>query len=97
MIHLKASKGEGWSDKYVERAIKQVIIIPVSINSMMYNLNNYSGISLIFFGEFPLITIGLQSWRIHISSNLLVYKSLAANDGELIVQVFTTIDTMVNG
>ena len=96
MLHLKASKGGGWSYKYLERAIKQAIIIPITIDSMMHNLSNYAGVSLVFFGEISLLTIGLQSWIIHISSNLLVYESLAASNYEFIYQVLTTIDTRVN-
>ena len=61
MLHLKASKGCGWSDKDLERAIKQFIIVPITIDSMVHNLNNYTGVSLIFFGELSLLTIGLQS------------------------------------
>ena len=96
MLHLKASKWGGWSDKDIERAIKQSIIIPITIGSMIHNLKKYAGVSLIFFGELSLFTIGLQSWRSHISSNLLVYESLAASDREFIYQVLTTIDTRVN-
>ena len=96
MLHLKASKGVGWSYKDIEISIKQAIIIPITIDSMMHNKNNYAGISLIFFGEISLLTIGLQSWRSHISSNLMVYESLAASDCEFITQVLTTINTRVN-
>ena len=96
MLHLKASKWGVWSDKDLKRAIKQAIIIPITIDIMMHNLNNYAGVSLIFFGELSLITIGLQSWRIHIRSNLLVYKSLAASNREFIAQVLNTIHTRVN-
>ena len=96
MLNLKASKGGGWSDKYFERGTKQAITIPITIDSMMHNLNNYAGVSLIFFGDLSLLTIGLQSWRSSISSNLLVYKSLAASDCEFIAQVLTAINTRVN-
>ena len=96
MLHLKASKGVGWSYKDLEISIKQAIIIPITIDSMMHNKKNYAGISLIFFGEISLLTIGLQSWRSHISSNLMVYESLAASDCEFITQVLTTINTRVN-
>ena len=96
MLHLKASKGGGWSDTDTERETKQAIIIPITIDSMMHNLNNYACISLIFFGELSLPTIGIQSWRSHISSNLLVYKSLCVSDCEFISQVLTTINTRVN-
>ena len=61
LIHLMASKGVGWSEKDLERAIKQAIIIPLTTDSMMHNLNNYVGVILICFGELSLLTIGLQS------------------------------------
>ena len=96
MLNLKASKGGGWSDEYLERSIKQSINTPITIDSMMHNLNNYAGVSLIFFGELSLINIGRKSCRICISSNLLVYESLAASDCEFIAQVLTAINTRVN-
>ena len=46
MLHLKASKGGGWSDKDLERAIRKAIILPITIDRIMHNLKNYTGVSL---------------------------------------------------
>ena len=62
----------------------------------MHNLNDYAGVILIFFGYHSLLTIGLQSWIIYISSNLLVYESLAASDCGFIAKLLTAIGSRDN-
>ena len=96
MLHLKASKGAGWSGRDLEKATNQAITIPSSIDSMLHNLNNYAATAEIFFGDTSLLTIGLQSWLSAIRSDLITYESLAATNNEFIAQVLTSIDTRVN-
>ena len=96
MLHLKASKGAGWSDKDLDQATNQTIIIPSTIDSMLHNLNNYAATAEIFFGDTSLLTIGLQSWLSAIRSDLIIYESLATTNQEFIAQVLTSIDTRVN-
>ena len=96
MLHLKASKGAGWSDKDLEKATNQAITIPSTVDSMLHNLNNYAATSELFFSDSSILTSGLKSWLSAIRSDLIIYESLAAINSEFIAQVLTAIDTRVN-
>ena len=75
ILHLKAEKGGGWSDKYLEKVIHQAITIPERIYDMIHNLHNIASASALFFGKKSLLTIGLDSWQPEISYDLTSYKS----------------------
>jgi len=96
MLHLKASKGAGWSDRDLEKAVHQAIAVPKEVDGMLHNINNLASSSELFFGENSIATGGLQSWRPHIANNLIIYESQAASNKEFIAQVLTAIDTRVN-
>lgn len=96
MIHLKASKDSGWSDKDLEKATNQAIAIPDYIDNMLHNLNTYGAISDIFLSETSLLTIDLGSWLTAIRSELITYKTLAPSNIEFIYQVFCSIDTRID-
>ena len=96
MLHLKASKDTGWSNKDLENATNQAINIPDSIDIMLHNINDYGAVSEIFLGKIFLLIIGLRSWLTAIMSELITYEDLAASNIEFIAQVFCSIDARVN-
>jgi len=96
MLHLKASKGSGWSDQDLEKAIHQAIGCATTIDGMLHTLYNLSSAAEFYWGKESIGTIGLKSWRTHITANLMLYESLAASDKEFIVKVLCAIDTRVN-
>ena len=96
LLHLKADKGSGWSDKDLDKVLQQAIIIPSSIDSMLHSIHNMAAASHLFFTEQSLLTIGLRSWRPEISRNLIAYESQALQDPEFIARILTAIDTRVN-
>ena len=96
ILHLKAEKGGGWSDKDLDKALRQAIAIPTTIDGMLHNISNFTAASRLFFGEDSTLTIGLNSWRPQISTNLISYESQSLNDNTFIASVLTSIDTRVN-
>ena len=96
LLHLKADKGNGWSDKDLDKVLHQAITIPTTINSMLHNLHNLASASSLFFGETSLLTTGLKSWRGEISRNLVSYESQALQDPTFIASIMTAIDTRIN-
>ena len=96
LLHLKANKGSGWSDKDLDKVLQQAIIIPSSVDSMLHSIHNMAAASHLFFTEQSLLTTGLRSWRKEISRNLIVYESQAVQDPEFIARILTAIDTRVN-
>ena len=96
VLHLKSKKGSGWSDKDLERATNQSIILPTTVDSMIHNINNYAAASEVFFGTSSLLTTGLHSWRTSITSNLTTYEAQSSIDPLFIAKVLTSIDTRVN-
>ena len=96
MLHLKASKGGGWSDKDLEKAVHQAIGSPTTIDGMLHNLHNLASLAELFWGPESIGTSSLKTWRSHITSNLIIYESLAATDKEFVAQVLCAIDTRVN-
>ena len=80
MLHLKASKGAGWSDQDLEKVAHQAIGCPTSVNGMLHNLHNYGSTAEFFWDEKSIATIGLKSWCARITSNLIIYESLAVID-----------------
>ena len=96
ILHLKAEKGNGWSDKDLEKALKQTIAIPSTIDGMLHSIHYFTAAAHLFFGEDSLLTSGLTTWRNQISSNLINYESQSLNDPAFIASVLTAIDTRVN-
>ena len=96
VLHLKAEKGGGWSDKELERALKQAITIPTRVDSMIHSIHNFASASKFFFGGYAIVSVGLLTWRPFISSNLILFESQAAVDPTFIAKVLVAIDTRVN-
>ena len=96
LIHLKASKGGGWSEKYLNRAVCQVISTPLAGDAIIHNLHHLVSAAEIIFGSDSLLTVGLHSWRNVISYSLSIYESQATIDPTFISKVLTIIDTHVN-
>ena len=51
ILHLKAERGGGWSDKDLEKVLHQAITIPERIDDMIHNLHNIASASALFFGK----------------------------------------------
>ena len=96
VLHLKAEKGAGWSDKELNTILNQVIIVPDEVDKMIHNIHNTAAVSEIMHGTDSILTTGLKSWRFEISSNLIIYEAHAANDKTFIARVLVAIDTRVN-
>ena len=96
ILHLKAEKGGGWSDKYLENVLHQAITIPERIDDMIHNLHNIASASALFFGKNSVLTIGLNSWQHEISSNTTSYESQSTNDPTFISRILTAVDIRVN-
>ena len=96
MIYLKALKGVGRSNNDLEKVLHQAIGCPTSIDGMLHILHNYGSTVEFSWEEESIATIGLKSWRPHITSNLMIYESLAASDKEFIAKYLCNIDTRVN-
>ena len=97
IFHLKAEKGGGWPEKYLEKVLHQAITILERIDDMIQNLHNIFSASALFFGKNSLLTIRLESWQPNISSKLTSYKSQSMNNPTFIVSIFTAVDAQVNG
>ena len=50
VLHRKAEKGGGWSEKELERALKQAIAIPTTVDSMIHSIHNFTSASKVFYG-----------------------------------------------
>ena len=96
MLHLKAKKGGGWSDKDLEKACRQVIVIPLTVDAMVHTLHNFAAAAEVFFCQDSLFSVGLRSRYKAISWNLACYESQAAGDPSFIAKVLSAIDTRVN-
>ena len=96
LLLLKADKGNGWSDKDLEKVLHQAITIPTTIDSMLHSLHNFASASRLFFGDTSLLTTGLTSWHGEISRNLVSYESQALQDPTFIASIMTEIDTRIN-
>ena len=96
LLHLKSQKGNGWSDKDLEKAVQQAITIPATVDSMQHSLFNLTAASNLFFGPESLLTAGLATWRAEISRNLVSYESQAIHDTTFIASILTAIDTRIH-
>ena len=75
MLHLKAKKSGGWSDKGLDHTVFQAMSIQITVDSMVHTLHNFYAAAEIFFGPYSLLTAGLRSWREAISFNLICHKN----------------------
>ena len=96
VLHLKAEKGSGWSEKDLDKVLSQVTIIPDTVDGMIHNIHNTACLSELFFGPQSLCTVGLRSWHQEIASDLTAYEAQALSDQSFISKVLVVIDKRVN-
>ena len=96
LLHLKSKKGTGWSEKDLEKATNQSIIIPTTVDSMIHNIHNLAAASEEIFGVASILTSGLNDYISKLTCDLTTYEAQAATDPSFIAKVLTAVDTQVN-
>jgi hypothetical protein len=77
----------------IKRLMSQSLVIPDSIMSAIFMLENLKAITTLCFGEESHSTICIQSWVDHMMRHRQMYKSCHESDNSFLTQVLFAIDT----
>jgi hypothetical protein len=87
ILTLKATEGKGWSDKDIEKALVQGLVVASSVTELQHNIHNEHATAVYFFGKDSFLAKQLAVSRDHVRDNLQVYEALQAKDSSFVAKV----------